>query len=159
MNEQWSARTGALVAVLALWLPAVASAQLGVSLGGNAARPVPNAAAGGADATGAGPADAVAPAPAVAASSARISRPSQPMQAGQAPEPAPTARDTRMPTSVMGMSPAPGGAPLATTSVDLGGVLNTGSRIQRDNASKICPPGLVNRNNFCAPPASGAMTR
>lgn len=147
MHGRWS---GMAAVVLAASVGASAAwAQVGVGMGSNAARPVAPESA-----------DTAAPSnvPAVPAAAMGRSEVSKPSQSGQLPERVAPTRDYRPPTSLMGMSSGTAQPP-STAAVDLSAVLNTGSRMQRDNASKICPAGTVNRNNFCVPPATGVMSR
>lgn len=167
MNTTWNGRMATLALAATCAAPA-AHAQLNVSIGNPAAAAAaaPSTiasqggagagASGGASQAGAGVGVGMTSGPAAAPST--VSRPSMPSQPGQLPEPVASTRDSRAPASLMNMG-SYGGTP-ATTPADVGAVLNTGAwNARRDISTKICPPGTVNRNNFCAPTPGGVPTR
>jgi hypothetical protein len=153
MNREFSMRAAALAVVLGCAALSNAWAQASVTMGNSTSRSAQAEAAGATVSS-----EPAARGPATSAIGAGVSKPSQagaPMPTTPA-MPA-TTRDTRPPTDLMSMG---GYGTSATNSVDLGAVLNTGAwSSRRDVSTKICPPGLVNRNNFCSPPAGSAMSR
>jgi hypothetical protein len=154
MMKQRSIVRVAVFAAFGLAAGASAWAQASLVLGNITSRTAQAEAAGVT-----APAEPAVRGPATSAIGAGVSKPSQagdPMPTTAA-APA-TTRDTRPPTSLMSMGGS--GVSAGTNAVDLGAVLNTGSwSNRRDNSTKICPPGLINRNNFCSPPAGSAMSR
>jgi hypothetical protein len=154
MKQRSIVRVAAVAAALGLAAASTAWAQASVTMGNSTSRSAQAEAAGATVS-----AEPAARGPATTAIGAGVSKPSQ---AGEqlpttAASPA-TTRDTRPPTDLMSMGGYGGSA--GTNAVDLGAVLNTGAwSSRRDNSTKICPPGLVNRNNFCSPPAGSAMSR
>lgn len=164
MNKHSSGRMAMLALAAACALPA-AHAQLNVSIGNPAAAAaaVPSTmasqGAGGAGGLGGSPgSSSVGMSSGPAAAPSTVSRPSMPSQPGQLPEPVASTRDSRPPPSLMNMG-GYGGMP-ATAPADVGAVLNTGAwNARRDISNKICPPGTVNRDNFCAPSPGGVPTR